>query len=42
MALTEGPFLVLREGDTDLDVDVLSVQIYVYFFKFDKEIGNIE
>lgn len=34
-------FLVLLEGGTDLDVDLLSVQIHVYFFKFDKEIGHI-
>lgn len=25
-----------------LDVDLLSVQINVYFFKFDKDIGNIK
>lgn len=42
MALTEGPFLVLLEGGKNLDVGLLSVQINVYFFKFDKEIGDIK
>lgn len=42
MALTEEPFLVLLEGGKNLDVDLLSVQINVYFFKFDKEIGDIK